>query len=449
MIKGQLTNLQTIIQLARDIIGFGLKTSPVAGAMVLTALGGAVWWFLTLRWSPPDQVGYFVATLGITTLIAEAANIGIGYVVIRHFASAGDLSSPLIRTGLSVITTAAIAGAGLFIGLNHILAILPFPSQAQGFVLIFIAVLGIAWYNLTDNLLLVSEKRWGLFVRAGLTSIGRLALLVVFALSNHLELLFLIASYFLPFIIASIAVCVYLRGAVFNGSKKNFFLRGSQLNRFVPYAIQSYLGNIVAAITPNVLPVIVIWRLGSIVAAQYGAMWSIAGLVMLVPTAISLTTLSTAARGEANSKKLISQGAWLIASLSVPTIVLILAFAHLLLPYLGSTYSQLNIYHLAPLLFGVLCFSLTAQMYSKARLVDYGPRLIIAGQCLQLVLVVGFAFLLIVIWGLVGVSLAWLIGAAITLVFIYIFGSIYLDGFQRPIGKTMEKIDHSVISDYE
>lgn len=439
MIRPQSFKLQSYIQHFHGVAGLGRMASPIAGAMIVMAIGGALWWLLALRWSPPDQAGYFVAALGIAALLAEITNLGVNYVVIRHFATAGELASPLIRTGLAILTLSAIAGVTCFAIIIRALEVNSLlPLQSWAFLLLLIMVLSLAWYGFTDSLLLALGMRRTLFVFSAVISAGRIAFLVVFAIYDLLNSYSLIVSYITPFSIASLTISLILRRVIFDNSKKQLFLHRSQIHHFTPYAFQTYLGNAIGVIPPTLLPALVVWELGPVAGAQYGAMWAIAGLVMLIPNAVSLASFSTVARGESRSKHMISRGIWLIVAVVLPIIIAILAFARFLLPYLGSIYAELDVGYLAPLLVGVLISGLTAQIYTQARLVDRGLLLIIIGQSLQTILVLGLAFYLITIWGLTGVSFAWLIGTSFTLMIILLLSRSFLSITRVFISSTPE-----------
>src|SRR4051812_22455514 len=77
------TNRSSQVQYVTDIVALGLNASPVAGASASAGLLGALWWLLASRLSTPDQLGLFVAALGIATLLAEVSHLGVGYVLIR------------------------------------------------------------------------------------------------------------------------------------------------------------------------------------------------------------------------------------------------------------------------------------------------------------------------------------------------------------------------------
>ncbi len=413
--------------LAYQVFGLGRKSSPVAGGLLAIALGGALWWFLALRWSPPEQAGYFVAALGLATLIAEIANLGAGYVVIRYFPAAGELASPLVRTSLVIVSGVALAGVLLLSMLGRLITVMQLPPL-HGWIaaLVFLTALGLAWHALTESLLLADGRRRVLFIRSAAVAAGRILLLIGFFFIGQLTLPFLLLSYSAPFVLASLAIVLLQHKAVFGNFASFPLLPLAQIRSLAPYALQSYLGNVVGIIAPNLLPTLIILWLNPVATAQYGAMWTIAGLVMLVPTAISLTSLSSAARGKSDSTKIVIHGMWLIAAISVPAIVAILILANWLLPYLGPAYATISPLQLAPLLLGALCASFTVQIYTRARLIDQGLRLVIAGQSLQTVLVLGLAYLFTPLWGLLGISIAWLIGAGITLVFVLTFGTRYL-----------------------
>jgi len=373
---------------------------------------------------------------GVATLVAEAANFGVGYVLIRYFAALRELGPAVVRTGFSIVTSATIALVALLAAAGRILAgHAPVPNGSLTYMMLLVTALGTAWYVMTDNLLLATGRRRTLLMRAGAASVGRVVLLIALFFLGRLQWVSLLASYAVPQILASVAACIVSRPEILGGARRQILLGVGEIGPLAHYAWQSYLGNVVAAIVPNVLPVIVVWQIGAVGGAQFGAAWFVASLLMLVPTAISLTSFSAVARGEHHIDQIVSHSTWLMVVVQVPMTAAVLGLGPRVLPYLGHPYAHVGFWQLAPLLVGVLCVGFTSQIYSHARLIDGGLRLVLAAQTLQTVIVLSLAVLLASDFGLTGVFMAWLTGSGATFVITRLVGFWYLARIQDGVAR--------------
>lgn len=415
------------VRAIHEIIALGLSASPVIGASILAAVIGAFWWLLAARFATPDQAGHFVAASGISTLIAEAGNLGISYVLIRYFASPGVSGPSLARTGLAFVTCAVMVGVGLLAAFTFfVINLISLPSDGLTFMLLLLAALGLSWDAIADALLLALGRRWTLFVWSTSASIGRVALLGICVYCGSLQWFFLLACFATPSLVGAIIVFVIVRGALFDYVEKSVFLSKAQVSVFAQYAWQSYLGNVITAIIINILPLIVIRQTGTVAGAKFGVMWLIANLMMLVPAAISLTGFSRGARGEGHINQITRHSTWFLLIIQIPIITGVLVLAPLIFQHLGETYADIEVVQLAPLLLGVLCVGFISQIYSRARLLDGGLRVVILGQSLQTLVVLAFIFLLTPMLGMFGTCLAWFFGSAVTLLFVRCIEKSYL-----------------------
>lgn len=417
-----------VIDGAGKVISLGASVFPVACGMAITTAGGALWWFFAYRWFPAQHAGYFVATLGLGTLLAEAANVGIGYVLIRFLPRAGNLRGPLIRTGCAITTVFVLALVLLFFVIGSFVESLhAFIQPIDHLIYVLCFAISVELYTITDNLFLALGRRKALLVRSIALMIGRFGLLVLFMSLREYTLGQLVLSYILPPLVVSFSSMVILKQTFTEGLKQSLFLTWSQIKVYKNYAIQNYAGNIIAAILPNIMPLLVVMRFGPVESARYGAMWTVANLVVLVPTAVSLTSFAIASRGESQSRDILWNGIRLITMIAFPIILTLMVLSSRLFSLLGPAYANIDNRYLLPLLLSSLCASYLGQFYARARLTITGSRIIIFGQATQAILVLAVSVLLGEFIGLLGFTYAWLIGSFLVLMLIWLLNK------QRPI----------------
>jgi len=399
------------------------RASPVASAALINTLLGGLWWTVALRTTSPADVGVFVSISAAGTLLAEVDNLGTGYMLIRYLPGAGRRARHLTMACLLVISVMAFCTSFAFMpaaaaldARNH----LPRGLQASWYLLV--ATLGAGWYSLTDNLLLAYGFAGGLLARAVASSCLRIGLLAGLLLIGRPSWQSLVLCYAAPPLLTSCAVLARCCGSA--GPKSAIGI--PRPRTLVAYALLTYLGNIFTAATINLLPTIVLARLGPLDSARFGAVWLVANLVMIVPTAISLTGFAEAARGGQRSLEAVVVGAGLVLAVGLPAVAVISLLAPKVLPFLGETYTALGKAVILPLMLGVLLLGLASQVYSQARLSLQGMRVVVVGQGLFAAIVLGLASAMPVARGLPGIAHAWLLGTACAALWAYLYGLRYI-----------------------
>lgn len=396
----------------RDIVALARTASPVAGAAISATVFGGVWWLAALHLCPPTQVGRYVALYGIAVLLSEVCSLGIGQTLIRYLTDAGDLGGAMARTGLVLVTAFLTGSVGVVAIVTHTVARqTALSSGTSATVLLLLLGMGTIWFTKTEDLLLATGHRLAQFVRASAAAAGRVVLLLMFHQHGALTLVSLALSYAVPSILASAGASLVMRRELFSGIRHGILLDPSQTKGLIPYAWQSYLGNILAAVVPNVLPAIVVWQLGTIAGARFAAAWFIASTMMLVPTAIAVTAFSTVARGERDVDRVMGHGMWLVLAIQVPLSIILLGVAHVIFLRVGAAYASLGLAELGPLLLGAIFAGLTTQIYARARLVAGGLSRIVSAQAVQAAGLLALTLLLAPRLGLTGICIAWLGGS--------------------------------------
>ena len=403
----------------RQAAGLALSASPVAAAALWAAGAGVIWWFLALRIATPDEAGRLLAVLGIATLSAEFASLGIGHVLLRYLPTAGASASTMARTAFALVVCATcIVATAVVVSPVRISPVVT-PTLVYPLVLAAIA-LGTASYALTDSLLLsLGHHRWILARSVG-TGLARVGLLWFVAGAPETTWWLLGMAYSLPALLATGITVALLRRFLLRDVGLKALLTRREVARFAPYGLRSYSANLGGAVPVNALPPLIAWQLGPSSAAEYGVAWLVASTLMLVPGAVSLTNLATVSRGEKPRESMVSRGISVVLAVQLPAVVAALLIAPSVFSMLGDEYSDVGLGVLAPLLGGVVCLSLTSQLYSRARLTEGGIRVVASGQWLQATLIVALSALLMPRIGITGVSVAWLVGAGTALLFILI-----------------------------
>ena len=106
------------------------------------------------------------------------------------------------------------------------------------------------------------------------------------------------------------------------------------------FSFANYIGNIFWTIPSLVLPIMVVNLLGLAENAYFYIGWAIAGMVFMIPTAVSLSMLAEASHDEGKLIIEMKCSLKLIFLLIVPAIVVLLLLSRTFLQFFGKAYSD-------------------------------------------------------------------------------------------------------------
>jgi O-antigen/teichoic acid export membrane protein len=280
-------------------LGFLAKSAlSLVTTSFLTSGLGFVYWVVAARFFTPTTIGESGAALAAMNIIAPIAALGFGTVLLAKL--------PAMTSHRTELLVTAAVVSGLFGGVLALICALALPSAFVGLpgagnetfaTLLFaagVAAQGVG--NLVDSALLSLEGGGPQLWRNATFSVAKLALLVAFALALHrYGSLGIYASWFCANVVSIAAVTFWLarkRGIPIRRMRPT----SSALKGLHFTAAQHHALNLALQVPYFAMPIIANVILGSANAGYLYVTWSVAGIVFLVPLALSTALFASGAR---------------------------------------------------------------------------------------------------------------------------------------------------------
>jgi O-antigen/teichoic acid export membrane protein len=381
------------------------KSLTVNALALMTATIGAnglglVFWAVAAHLRSPAIVGQTSAIIAALTLLSMIAQLNLTNVIVRLLPAAGRLGTYLVgRAYLVVVFLSLVAGlvyctSGLG---RHVVT----GGWVQ-YVGFSVAVPVLAVFALEDSALTALRLAPAVAAENISTAIVRIALLfVLFETAMGA-----VWSWVLPALAAAVIVNSLLFGRALPAHGR---VPGTlpRRRRILSFVAAEYAGNICASASVQVIPLIVVWRLGAAAAAYLTLPWLIASGISLVLWNVSASFVVEAAGSHGHPGTLLRRSVLLWAGIALAALVVCVAGARPLMDVVGSQYVALGV----PLLRLIgLSAPFTALVIIYATLVWLDQRVwLLAGfQACAGALLLGAALVLLPRLGLTAIGWAYL-----------------------------------------
>ena len=386
---------------------------------------GLVFWAVAAHLLPPSVVGQASAGIAALTLLAVIAQLNLTNVIVRLLPAAGKLGSGLVRRGyLVVVLFSVIAGVVYCLsGLGRHVVPGGFAHIA-GFML---AVPVLAVFALEDSVLTALRLMPWVAVENISTAAARVALLPLLAASA----MGTVAAWVLPALVAAVAVnsLLFWRALPAHGTVPGT-LPGRR--RLLSFVAAEYAGNICATATAQVMPLLVVWRLGTTAAAYLTLPWLIASGISLLMWNVGSSFIVETAGSRGHPGALLRRSLLLWAGVVAGAMIVCVAGARPLLEIVGGAYAAYGVTLLR--LIGLSApFTALVVLYSTLAWLDQRVWLLAGFQACAGTLLLILALLLLPRLGLPAVGWAYLVTQAATAALVTPFAvrRIRRGGFRR------------------
>ena len=289
-------------------------------ATVTTNALGLGFWIVAAHLETPRGVGRAAAVVAALTLLATIGQLNLTNVFVRLLPAAGRLGAGLVKRGyLAVIVLTLVLGA------VYVTSGLGAGVVAGGLwarVLFTLGVTILALFALQDSVLTALRLTPWIPVENITAGVFKLALLPVSVLVAGASAI--AAAWVIPALVAILAVSTLLFTRAFT---KLANVDGTLPHRrqLLSFIAGEYVGNIFATAVVQLMPLIVVWRLGASELAYFTVPWLIsAGITMLlwnVAGAFVVELTSTTGHSELLLRRsLMLWGGVVIGSLTVCTL---------------------------------------------------------------------------------------------------------------------------------
>lgn len=311
-----------------------VNAASLMTATVVANAFGLVFWAVAAHLKSPGEVGLAAATVAALTLLATIAQLNLTNVFIRLLPGAGRIGTRLISRGyLAVVGLAAAIGI-LYVVSGLSGSVLPADWGARALFVVAVPVLAV--FALQDSVLTALRLAPWVPVENVSFAVSKLALLLLLAPLPGAG--GIVISWVAPAAVAVLVVSQLLFRRVLPAREA---LDGTLPGRrhLLSFLAGEYVGNLCATATVQLLPLLIVWRLGAVAAAYFTLPWLIwMGLTFLMWN-VSSSLVVEIAGSHAGSDELIRRSLMLWAAVVLGALVVCVIAAHPLLELAGARYA--------------------------------------------------------------------------------------------------------------
>ena len=303
-------------------------------ATVATNAVGLIFWAVAAKLKEPHEVGRAAAIVSAATLIATIAQLNLTNVFLRLVPTAGRLARPFVVKGYAAVCAFALVLGTLYwaTGLSgHLIASWWLPRL--GFTCT-VALLGI--FALQDSVLTSLRLAPWVMVENLSFSVSKLALIPIFAVL--LGGAGIVVAWVIPAAVAVAVISWLLFRRVFPARET---LEGTlpHRTRILNFLAAEYVSNCVATATTQVMPLLIVWKLGEADAAYFTIPWLIGQGITFLIWNVAASFIVEFASGRGDAYALARRSSVLLGAIIGGALVVCVLGAYPLLSILGTRYA--------------------------------------------------------------------------------------------------------------
>lgn len=289
----------------------------ISSSNLFNALVGFLFCLIATNLYSLEDVGMATALISSQGLIILFSRLGFDVSIIRFFPL--NEKSKIINTSLAITSFFAVIVGIIYIcfidSLAPNLQFLKSPIYASSF-LIFSVMASLA--GMTGNAFVASRRSDHLFLQNLLLAIRIPLLFPLRVLGSY----GIFCSTGLAYLLSSILAMLFLRKA-FNVSGLNVDV--DYAKKSFKFSSINYFSSILFSIPTILLPIIILNLMGELEAGKYFVAFTIANIILIIPTAIS-TSLFVEGSYNSNLKKNLFRACLINFLILIPTILFIFIF---------------------------------------------------------------------------------------------------------------------------
>lgn len=379
----------------------------IASTAVMS-LFGFVFWMLAARLYSTADIGLATTIISVMGLITGLSVLGLNVGLIRYLPKSRDKSNK-INSCFSLVFLFSIGVASAYVMfISYFSPELVFIRENAIFAFAFIFFMAFAGIgSLMDSVFIAFRSTKYILVKNSVFSFLKIGGLFLFV---GLGAFGIFVSWMLSLIVA-LGILFWILVVKFDYKPKLVFYN-SIVKQMGKYSFGNYVAGFIGGLPLMILPIMILNRLGAEMVAFYWMPMMIAGLLFVIPQAVSQSLFAEGSYSEKDLRKLVWKAVKIIGIILIPAIVLVFFFGDLVLGLFRAEYAVegfglLRVLTVSGIFVGVNeVFGRILQIKKKI------GKLIFMGL-IQAVLMIGLIYFLID-KGLFGVGVGWLIGTVLT-----------------------------------
>jgi O-antigen/teichoic acid export membrane protein len=374
----------------------------------ITSLLGFLYWIIAARAYTPEHVGVSSTVVALVQFLAGlAGQPSIANALTRFLPRAGPDATRLTLLAYGVAAVAGAVVSALYLGATYLPLGVPVVLGRSWVLALALGASVVVWcvFALQDGVLTGVRQAVWVPLENGLYGVGKIVLLV--ALAPVTPEYGIVVSWIVPALVLLPPVNLLIFRRLLR--RHTAPAAGGQDRRSIGRFVGGdYLGSIFALAAVDLLPVVVVARLGAADTAYFYLPFLIVYSVELVAVNLGVSLTVEGALDRSRLAQVAASVFRRIGALVVPAVLILLLVPGLVLSVYGPAYAEESSDLLRLLALGVLAKTVTTISFSLARVERRVGRIALV-QGVLFALLMSLSWVLMGTMGLNGVGLAYLI----------------------------------------
>lgn len=375
---------------------------------------GFIFWIITTRFYTTSQIGLATALISTTTLLSSFSLFGFNTGLVRYL-SQSENRNRFINTSILIVSliTVVVSAVYVFLIISHIAPQFLILKQKPSYGILFtLFMITVSVNTLTDSIFVAYRAaKYNLieYLFFGVAKIIFPLLLIRFGTYG-------IFFAYIGSVIAALFVTFYFLARKFH-YKFRFVIDKDIIKKVSGFAVGNYIVTFLLAVPTLILPTIIIAREGALESAYFYIAATIVQLLYGVPAAIAQSLLAEGSHNEHNLRQFIKSASKLMGIILIAGVLAFIALSKYVLMIFGKEYSIHS--RVVLIIMSLTSFFLAANTVGSTVLrIKHKTNSLISLSVGYVVITIFLIFLLLP-HGIIGASLALLLGQAfMTLEFI-------------------------------
>lgn len=382
---------------------------------IIGSILGFLFWITATHFYDTSEIGLTVALISASGIVVNISKLGLDNSVIRFLANEEDQKS-FINTCLTIVSIISIFISMIFIlGIDILAPKLIFVSNSLFSILILFL------FNIIATSLIITGY---VFIALRNTKYYLFQNFIFQSLKIPLPILFtafaaygILLSWCIAMTTAFLVSIIFLIRYIVPSYIPYPTISKKIINKIFHFSAGNYITSIIAGVSSSILPLMILHFLTPADSAYYYISFTIAGTLFIIPSAFSMSLYAESSFKEEtfilNLKKVLKQTYFLL----IPSVTFIIIFGDELLSLFGTDYSTSGQLLLSILAISSLFLPLNT-FYNTYLRVQLRIRELFVITIVNVLLLIGAAYILLPILGLIGIGIAYIVAAALVSVYI-------------------------------
>ncbi|VVB94963.1 Uncharacterised protein [uncultured archaeon] len=362
------------------------------------AFFGLLFWIVAARTMPSKDIGLATAAISAAALIVGLSRLGLDAGLVRYLPESKNRNG-LYSTIVMITLVLALALTAVFmLGINIFSPALSFIRDGW-FLPAFFAYIAVTSIYSVQNIAFISIRRADLSLVQNLLLGARIPILLliaglgVFGVFSSLGVAYLLTFGFGAFVLKRYGLSF----------TRSFDI--ASIRKTLKFSLGNYSAGIFMMAPVTIIPIMIVNTIGAEEGAYFYVAYSVASLLFTIPNAVS-TSLFVEGSHNLPLKENVLKSVKLILLLLVPALIMIFLFGDKVLLLFSKEYSEQSFEMLQLLAVSSIFFSVTS-VFISIKKIQKEIRMINYVNFALSVLIIGFGYVALLKYGLLGLGYAW------------------------------------------